>query len=376
MARRLAETSDASIVPWMRGKKRLAAILAGQFAIIVLLLLGAEIFVRCWREGGLVRGLSSFFDSGSAPVDPGTKGFFVHDPELGYRLNPETEGFNELSFRGPEVIPEKTPGRTRLLVVGDSVAWDEGGFVALLADDLDRREPGRVEILNAAIPGYTTHQERVFLERLVGPIRPDVVVLQYCLNDNHRFLHRLTEDGGWLLTAEARATLLPEGRGILARVARWSYLVFEIRKRLLSRARDHGEMRPWESEPDFGPAWKPETWPAVREEIVAIHRIARAAGAKLLVLAVPYEPQLDARLLEREREYVLDPQARLAAICTEDGIPFLDLEAAFEAHLREPEVDPLFLDKVHLTAAGHALAERVLLERLVGEKLLPAEVAR
>ncbi|MFN0006566.1 MAG: SGNH/GDSL hydrolase family protein [Planctomycetota bacterium] len=355
----------------MRGKKRLAAILAAQLAIVVLLLLGAETFVRCWREGGLVRGLSSFFDAGSAPVDPGTKGFFVHDPELGYRLNPETEGFNALSFRGPEPTLGKTPGRTRLLVMGDSVAWDASGFVAMLADAFERRVPGRVEVLNAAIPGYTTHQERVFLERLIGPLRPDVVVLEYCLNDNHRFLHRLTEDGGWLLTAEARATLLPEGGGLLARVARWSYLAFEVRKRLLSRARDQGEMRPWESEPDFGPAWKPETWPAVGEEIRAIHRLTRAAGAKLLVVAVPYEPQLDARLLEREREYVLGPQARLAAICAEDGIPFLDLEPAFEAQLREPGTRPLYRDKVHLTANGHALAKRVLLERLLEEKLCP-----
>lgn len=356
--------------------KRLVAILAAQVAVLVFVLLSAETLVRCKREGGLRRGFSSFFDAGSAPVDPGTKGNFLHDPELGYRLNPEKEGFNSLSFRGPEVIPEKTPGRTRLLFVGDSVAWHESGFVALLARDLDEREPGRVEILNAAIPGYTTHQERVFLERIVGPIRPDVVVLEYCLNDNHRFLHRLTEDGGWLLTGEARAALNPEGDGLLARLARWSYLAFEIRKRLLARARENGEVHPWESEPDFGPAWRSETWPAVREEIAAIHRISRAAGARLLVVAVPYAPQLDAGLLERERSYVLDPQARLGAICAEDGIPFLDLAPAFEAHLRETGSLPLFRDKVHLTAVGHALAERVLLDRLVEEGLLPPEVAR
>jgi lysophospholipase L1-like esterase len=348
----------------MRGRRRLVAILAAQVALFVLLLLGAETAVRCMREGGFFRGLVSF--GGSRPVDPGTRGFFVHDEELGYRLNPEQEGFNSLSFRGPEPIPEKSPGRTRLLVVGDSVAWDVGGFVELLAGDLER-----VEILNAAIPGYTTHQERVFLERLLGPIRPDVVLLEYCLNDNHRFLHRLTEDGGWLVTPEARAALLPEGNGLLARIARRSYLAVEINKMLLTRARDRGEKHPWESQADFGPAWRPETWPAVREEIRAIHRLAREAGAKLLVMAVPYEPQLDAQLLERERAYVLDPQARLAAICAEDLIPFLDLAPAFEAHLREPQASRLFRDRVHLTPAGHVLAERVLLEWLVEGEHLP-----
>ena len=356
--------------------RRWVAILAAQAAALALVLLAAEALVRCKRERGIVRGFASFFDAGSAPVDPGTKGFFLHDPELGYRLNPEKEGFNSLSFRGPQEIPEKTPGRTRILFVGDSVAWDADGFVARIARALDQVEPGRAEILNAAVPGYTTHQERVFLERLVGPIRPDVVVLEYCLNDNHRFLHRLTEDGGWLLTGEARAALLPEGEGPFARLARWSYLAFEIKKRLLARAREHGDLHPWESEPDFGPAWKPETWPAEREEILSIQRISRAAGAKLLVVAVPYEPQLDAGLLERERSYVLAPQVRLGAICAEAGIPFLDLEPVFEAHLREPAAPPLFRDKVHLTPAGHELAETTLLERLVAEGLLPPEVAR
>ena len=360
----------------LSGGKRLVAILGAQVAALLLVLLAAEAFVRCKREGSLGRGLASFFDASSAPVDPGTKGFFLHDPDLGYRLNPEREGFNSLSFRGPEVSPEKVPGRTRLLVIGDSVAWDERGFVARLARVLEERNPGLVEVLNAAIPGYTTHQERVFLERLVGPVRPDVVVLEYCLNDNHQFLHRLTEDGGWLLTGEARAALLPEGNGLLARIARWSYLAFEIKKRLLARARDQGQLHPWESEPDFGPAWKPETWPAEREEILAIQRISREAGARLLVLAVPYEPQLDPGLLERERGYVLEPQTRLAAICAEEGIPFLDLEPAFEAHLREPGAAPLFVDKVHLTPEGHALTERLFFARLVEEQLLPPEVGR
>lgn len=355
--------------------KRLAAILAAQLATLVLVALAGETFVRCWREGSVRRGFASYLDSGSAPVDPGTKGFFLHDPELGYRLNPSQPGFNSLSFRGTEVA-EKTPGRTRLLVVGDSVAWDKDGFVAMLAREVEARAPGRLEVLNAAIPGYTTHQERIFLDRLVGPVRPDVVVVEYCLNDNHRFLHRLTEDGGWLLTGEARAALMPDGDGALAWLARRSYLAFEIRKRRLARARDHGELRPWESEPDFGPAWKPETWPAEREEFAAIHRTCRAAGAQLLVLAAPYEPQLAADRLEKERAVVLDPQARLAAICEEEGLPFLDLEPAFEAHARVPGSAALFHDKVHPTPAGHAIAERALRERLVALGWIPPEAAQ
>jgi hypothetical protein len=163
---------------------------------------------------------------------------------------------------------------------------------------------------------------------------------------------------------------------VLARLARWSYLAFEIKKRFLSRASERGALHPWESEPDFGPAWKAETWPAAEEEFAAIQRIARGVGAKLLVVAVPYEPQLDVGLLDRERGVALEPQARLRGICERLGIPFLDLEPAFEARLRAPEAPKLYEDKVHLSPEGHVLAERVLRERLVAEDWLPSEALR
>ncbi len=357
---------------WRRALK----ILAVQIAALACLALLAEIFVRCWREKGVRAGVASLFDGRGTQIDPGTQGAFARDEELGYRLRPELEGVNSLGFRGPEVGAEKPAGRFRILVVGDSIAWDADGFASGLASLLRPKFADGVEVLNASVPGYTTYQERIFLGRLLAPVRPDVVVLEYCLNDNHRFLHRLTEDGGWLLTPEARATLLPDGDGIPARVARWSYLAFEIRKRLLALERRGGTIHPWESEPDFGPAWRPETWPAERAEILAIQAATRNTGARLVVMAVPYEPQLEPALLAREREYALAPQARLASICADAAIPFVDLAPAFESARAAHTGDPLFRDRVHLTPAGHAIAAGALRDRLCAESLLPHDCAR
>ena len=78
----------------------------------------------------------------------------------------------------------------------------------------------------------------------------------------------------------------------------------------------------------------------------------------------------------RSSDLVLEPQRRLAEICSAESIPFLDLAPAFEAHARVPGADPLFRDKVHLTPVGHALVERVLRERLLETGWLPEEAAR
>jgi lysophospholipase L1-like esterase len=363
--------------------KRLLGILLIQLGAILLILFAAEVFVRCWREKGVRAGLVSLLGGTGTQIDPGAHGALVLDADLGYRLSSDLEGVNALGFRGPEVGSPKPSGCFRILVLGDSIAWDFGGFPSVLSSRITQAAsdgtggPGRlqlmpgVEILNASVPGYTTYQERIFLERLLGPVQPDVVVLEYCLNDNHRFLHRLTEDGGWLLTSEARAELLPAGDGIPARVARWSYLAFEVRKRLLSLRRRRGAIHPWEGDPEFGPAWRPETWPAEREQILAIQAAVRSAGARLLVLAVPYEPQLEPGLLARDRDLALFPQARLASICAEAGIPFLDLAPAFESHAEANPREALFRDRIHLTPAGHAIAGATLFERLCTERLLP-----
>ena len=82
----------------------------------------------------------------------------------------------------------------------------EKGYVNLLRRGL----AGQAEVLNGAVPGYTTHQERLWFERELAGLDSDFVVLQYCLNDNFEFLHRFDSESGILATEEARRVFLPE----------------------------------------------------------------------------------------------------------------------------------------------------------------------
>ena len=331
-------------------------------------LLCAEIGLRWLREGGFVQGARSLFQENPIPSNIEADKWIVPDPTLGYRLNETIDGVNSLSFRHAEVAAEKREGQTRVLVVGDSVAYPENGFVKMLRDSLQASDGMDIEVFNASVPGYTTFQERLFLERISAVVKPDLVLMQYCLNDNHRFLHRLFDGGSWLATTEARRALIPEGADLLSRVSKWSYLAFEFRRLLLQRtvSQPHDDY-PWSGNYVFGPAWNAVSWVVAREHILAMAKSTRAAGAEFAVVAIPYEPQLRADLLQRDREYVMTPQRHLRSACEEGAIPLLDLHSAFE---RAAGVG-LFSDGIHLTGEGDKIAFAELRDWLADRRLLP-----
>jgi lysophospholipase L1-like esterase len=347
--------------------RRILALVGIDLLALALLFLAGEIGVRWHREGGFLPAIGSLFDRRAVPADPASRSTLIPDPDLGFRLNPAAPDMNSLGLRHPELARPKPPGVFRVLVVGDSVSWYQGGYVQLLRDALAARRDPLVEVINASTPGYTTHQESLLLARIADAVEPDVVIVQYCLNDNHRFLMLLAPEGGWLMTQEGRNALFPDGDGMLERFSRWSYLAFEIRKRLLAPAAPEGARRAWERDLHFKTAWQDSSWPDERATLLAMRDRARSGGASFLVLAVPWEPQLDPAVLAPERDVALKPQRMLADVCAEADVPLLDLAPAFEAHAGTR----LYVDGIHLTREGHEIAAREILGRLEREGMLP-----
>jgi lysophospholipase L1-like esterase len=322
--------------------KRIAFTIAALGFGLALALLAAEFLVR-WRvEHGWRAAWRSFF-SGATPFSEfATGGLLIADPELGYRYNPAYPGINSLGIRGPEPARVKPPGTKRLLVLGDSVAVPPDGFVALLA----RRLAPPWEVINAAVPGYTTYQERRLLERDLLPLRPDLVVLQYCLNDNHPFLHRFDAQNRMLFTEEARRALLGSGGWL----ARRSYLAFRLRLAWL-QAVHRGGQYPWDDQPDVAVAWQDQSWPAFEQ-----HLRAMRSQVRLVVLMAPYRPQFDPQVLARGPSHTLKPQAKMAEICDRLGVPLLDLYPA----LSRRGGAGLFTDHYHFNPGGHQIVAEVL----------------
>lgn len=295
------------------------------------------------------------------------------DPEIGYRFNPARAGVNSLGIRNAEVPQQKSPGIARVIVLGDSVSAPADGYVSMLRERLQ----GRGEVINAAVPGYTTYQERRLLELYLLPLKPDLVVLQYCLNDNHQFLHRFDAGERMLFTEEARRALVPSGSGVLAWLARHSYLALRLRLALLGlqsrRGAISGPNYPWEDQADVAVAWQDETWKPFEQHLAAMQdELARRDG-RLAVLMAPYRPQFDPALLARDRAYVFKPQRKMAEICAAYGVPLLDLYPVLSAH----GGSSLFADNYHFNPAGHRLVAASLSDFLDHENLVaPASRSR
>lgn len=337
---------------------------------VSLAVLMAEFLVRAVVLGGPVAAAKSVLATvplSSAGADP----TIVPDRELGFRYNPLQPNVNSLGIRGPELSLLKNPGQLRLIVLGDSVSIFTDGSEAPelnFAGILSQRLGSNAEVINAAIAGYTTHQQRLLFERELAPYRPDAVILQYSLNDHARYSSRWAGDQ-LIMTEEARQAFLSEDDA-LAWMPGGSYLGLRIRVAY----RLWGEPKPkypWEGRPGWNLPWRQDSWPAFEAEIRKIKQSAGQGGGRLLLMMVPFGLQFDKRLLAAEREAVLVPQREMAKVCRSVGVPLLDLFPAIE----EAGGSSNFYDTVHLTAAGQQLVAEELTRKLLNLEWIPASIA-
>jgi lysophospholipase L1-like esterase len=138
--------------------------------------------------------------------EPATTRTQVVYPRAHGRDDMWTVAINGDGFRGPERSRSAASRRPyRVLCIGDSVTFgynvDQGAEYPRRLEEILRRDlPGRpIEVVNAAVPGWTWVQGRHFLETEGLRLRPDLVVVAHGTND--RFWTATTTDAEhiWLL---------------------------------------------------------------------------------------------------------------------------------------------------------------------------------
>jgi len=102
-------------------------------------------------------------------------------PELAHRIS-----INSLGFRGEQVALEKSPGKFRILCLGDSFTFgsyvnDEDTFPHLLEEKL-RGHGIHAEVINAGVGGTTIVDQAYFLRKALV-MKPDLVLLTFSEND-------------------------------------------------------------------------------------------------------------------------------------------------------------------------------------------------
>ena len=154
--------------------------LAAASALLVLVAAGVA--------EAVLRGLRPEFLRRSRALHP-----HVYSETYGWALRPdaryvgrggETITVNARGYRGPVHADAAAPGVTRVLMLGDSVTFGSGvGDTETFTGLLDARPD--LEALNLGVDGYGTDQALLRLEREGLAFRPHVVVLNFCLRNDH-----------------------------------------------------------------------------------------------------------------------------------------------------------------------------------------------
>lgn len=275
--------------------------------------------------------------------------------------------FNQAGYRDRDHDP-RSP-RPKLVLLGDSVAFGLGAgqtetFAARLEPLLAATHPPGPEVVNLAVFAYDTRHELLTYQEDGRPLRPRVVVTQFYLND---FAIRGPAGRAAPLTLGERLlglkNLLLYRSNLYRRLHQLAtashFRLFHDAKRLehperLNRLEPEHKMRYLAEHPDD-------------REVEAFTLLAQLAdevetdGAEFLLLLSPDEVQLfDTRYDEIHH--------RFEAFCASHGIALLDLLPVLRA---EPEKHRLYLDGVHLSPQGHAVAAQALARELGRRGFLP-----
>ena len=111
--------------------------------------------------------------------------FLQRDPNLFWRPIPGVLGHNSHGYFGPEFEVEKPANTFRIVCMGDSCThFGPTSYPDMLRSFLDQQAPGKFEVINAGVIGFTSHQGRVLLESEIESLRPDLVTIYYGWNDH------------------------------------------------------------------------------------------------------------------------------------------------------------------------------------------------
>ncbi len=300
---------------------------------------------------------------------------YMEDKNLPYVMIPNQNAYTSMgrlpvkinahSMRGEDVTSVKADNSIRILLLGDSVIYgdrirERDLVVNRIESILDSLygEQYNFEVLNGGVKGYTSQHEYEFFRSHCLDLQLDMVLVAYCVND---------QVGSGDLRRGVRI-LIPKrgGAGVLKQIkesATYQACYLLIRRIAGAMRKDlppsyYGFIQQGELS-----SFQRANWEASASAITELSDLCHEKGIRLAVVAFPIEPQLRGDYAPESAE----PQGRLRDLCSEIGIPFVDLLGSF----REARDMPIYIDQIHLTEIGHALAARETVRRLQAYWLPP-----
>ena len=284
--------------------------------------------------------------------------YSVEDSDAGYALKPGYSAggirINSLGFRGPEVSRERVDGVARIATVGDSTTFgpreEECAYPYLLQDLL---RPRRVEVINAGVEGYRSDRALVHLQRDIVPLHPDLVTVLIGWDDLYQ------------TNPFADSQQLAMQASPLQRVLSWSTTAQAFRQVYYQHLASHLELTTADDSVRRAllQSYRPQ---AFADRLHRIVKAARDGGADVVLFTWPtvLGPEMStaelarivypyyAHSLRELQALYADYQTTVREVATEDHVQVIDLAAWFDGS----DKADLFVDTLHFTCAGHALA--------------------
>lgn len=320
---------------------------------------------------------------------------FVYDRQLGFRHRPNFNGANLYGFNDGDYPIDKPAGQFRIIGVGDSFNWAQGGNNYWQAAEKLLRERGlrQIDILNQGTPATEPFYYLRLLQIDGVRFEPDMVVLGFFVGNDLLESSRLV-----LYTRYGLLLPLPR-RPLQQALAHHSYLYS-----LVSHYRPLLTKWGWVKDKGVDPVekgfpeekflqierarmqvclrefYKGPRWKETRDKLLEIKVFLASRNIPLVVILLPDEYQVNASLQEdifrsspgltrKNYDFSL-PQEKLSSFLYEHEIPVVDLLPAFLEASRENSLYK-FRD-THFNLEGNRVTARVLaefLEEELGESL-------
>lgn len=296
---------------------------------------------------------------------------FEGDPLLLWRLKPNLDhqlwdftvvSTNAQGLRTEYPTTTKPPGTFRIVCLGDSVTfgyrvppvWPEKPtdynaewlpYPTLIEKQLRAANPTRrIEVFPMAVPGYTSRQGFLWLQRDIDTLQPDVVIASFGWNDASfsASADRHTINSRWYVVA-----------------IRW----------LIDRSQAFAHATQWLRKGSAQPV-VPKPVPRVTEmeyvsNFESIVRLTRAKQARMIVMGAPYR---DSITNPPEAALMTSYRVALRESMQHDGVKYLEIPQLTEANAADNSV--WFGELIHPNHMGHRLIASELLKLMAREQML------
>lgn len=305
---------------------------------------------------------------------------FEPDPDCFWRLKPNVElppeggshwggrMSNSHGLHCREASLDEIFERRRVLCFGDSSTFAFGvpidaAWPNQLHEDLDRRNPGEFEVLNAGIPGQTTYQGRQRLRCTLEKWRPSLAFITFGNNDGWRWDGLADKEHGQTLNAPRQWHWLKQSRAV-------SWLIETATTRMHAKQTQHElEWAQRASQNYFDPnlKWQPRvSLEDYRENLRVMIAECRAYDCEPVLVVWP-----DQRQLLDYPTWRLPYQQAVRDVAAHEDVRCVDLVPPFEGTGDWGVARFIPNDVIHVDRVGNEFVSQIMLRALFGLPTTP-----